>query len=185
MTNYFSSLCLLRAIVGPEKRIGTVWLVAQRKAMKARNFLIERVLRDVEGKLEEEINVEKLRRDQALMYSLLGDPATQLRIPEPLRASVQRTEAGWQWKAERPKGTTRLLVGYRSARPRSVEWQEKPPAAKDARTAFKAANAAFAFSPMSSPPDDGPWEGTIEKAGWLRLVATGGGTAHAVVLELK
>ena len=184
LSNYFSGLSLLRALGGPQKRIGPLWLDAQRQAMKARNFLVERVLRDVEGKLEEKIDVKKVRRDQLLMYALLGDPATRLRIPEPLKASVQRTAAGWRWKAERPEGATNLQVGYRSAGPRSAEWQEKPAQQKEARAAFEAANAVFAFIPVSSPPDGGPWEGTAERPGWIRLVATGGGAIHVAVLKL-
>ena len=185
LTNYFSGLHLLRELDGSETRLGTVWLAAQRKAMKARNFLVERVLRDVEGKLEENINVDHLRRDQMLMYALLGDPATRLRIPQPLRASVQRTPAGWRWTAERPAGATRLHVGYRSAAPRSAAQQQRPAQPKQARAAFEAANAALAFTALPSPPEQGPWEGTIQKPGWIRLVAAGGEQFHAAVIEAE
>ena len=183
LTNYFSSLCLLQGLGGSEKRIGSLWLDAQRRAMTARNFLIERVLRDVEGKLEDEIDVEKLRRDQILMYALLGDPATRLRIPEPLKASVWRTETGWRWEAERPEGATSLHVGFRSD-----AWPSpaKPSGDKEvARAAMEAANATFVFKAMPSPPENDPWKGTVGKAGRLRLVATGEGQIHAAVLKLQ
>ena len=59
--------------------------------MKARDFMMEHLLKDAEGKLEDEISVGKLKRDQILMYALLGDPATHLRIPDLLEATVKRT----------------------------------------------------------------------------------------------
>jgi hypothetical protein len=185
LTNYFSGVGLLRALRGREKRIGPLWLEAQRGAMKARNLLVERVLRDVEGKLDDEINVEKLRRDQMLMYALLGDPATRLRIPDPLKARVQRTATGWRWEAERPPGATSLQVGYRSHELPFGQGAATPMQEKEARAAFQTANAGFAFTPLPPPPHDGPWEGTIDKPGWLRLVATGNGAIHVAGLKLQ
>lgn len=185
LTNYYSGVGLLRGLRGPERRLGTIWLGAQRRAIKARNFLIERVLRDVEGKLEDKINVEKLRRDQILMYALLGDPATRLRIPQPLQATVERTPSGWHWKAQRPEGATGLDVGFRSAAQRSAPSPESLAAEEKTRRAWEAANAEFAFSAVPSPPRGGPWEGTFDRAGWLRLVATGGGAIHVAVLRLQ
>ncbi len=145
LTNYFSGACLLAALGGREKRLGTVWLGAQRQASHTRDFLMEMMLRDVEGSLEKEINVEKLRRDQVLMYALLGDPATRLRLPEPLEASVERTETGWRWRAKRPPGATRLEVGFREARELPTSPGKKPASAKEADKAAETANACFAF----------------------------------------
>jgi len=185
LTNCFSSMSLLRALGGPQKRIGTLWLSSQRRAIKSRNALVERVLRDVEGKLEDEINLAKLRRDQILMYAVLGDPATRLRLPGPLRASIRRTAAGWHWKAERPEGATKLHVGCRAAGAALPRRQGKPAGQKEARACFEAANAAPAFRTLPSPPDEGPWEGTVDRPGLIRLVATGAGRFHAAVFELK
>jgi hypothetical protein len=185
LTNYFSSVCLLKGLAGREKRLGTVWLNAQRQARQSRNFLVEMALRDVEGKLEPQINVEKLRRDQMLMYALLGDPATRLRLPEPLKASIERTAAGWRWKAEKPAGATHLEVGYRSAEP--VPSPEGTGAAQEREQrarAAEAANAALAFTSLPAPPDNGPWEGTVDRPGWVRLVATGPDALYAIVLKL-
>lgn len=113
LTNYFSGACLLAALDSHEKRLGTIWLGAQRQASRTRDFVMEMMLRDVEGSLEKEIDVAKLRRDQMLMYALLGDPATRLRLPEPLEASVERVENGWRWRVKRLSGATHLEVGLR------------------------------------------------------------------------
>ncbi len=185
LTNYFSAACLLTALGGREKRLGTIWLNAQKKASRTRDFLMEMMLRDVEGSLEKEINLEKLRRDQTLMYALLGDPATRLRLPEALEASVERTETGWRWRVKRPAGATRLEVGFRKSQALPVSPDKKPTSAAEADKASETANACFAFTAQPSPPDDGPWEGICHRPGWLRFVAIGTRTLHVAVLKLK
>src|SRR5262249_20085686 len=89
LTNYFSGMGLLTALSGSENRLGTIWLRTTRGARHAHDFMAEMMLRDVEGSLETPIDVEKLRRDQVMIYSLLGDPATRLRLPEKLEASAE------------------------------------------------------------------------------------------------
>jgi hypothetical protein len=185
LTNYFSGACLLAAIGGHEKRLGTIWLGAQRQASRTRDFVMEMILRDVEGSLEKEINVEKLRRDQMLMYALLGDPATRLRLPEPLETSMERTKTGWRWRATRPPGARRLEVGFRKPQALPASPDKKPTSAEDADKASETANACFAFTAQPSPPDDGPWEGICDRPGWVRLVAIGPKTLHVAVLKLK
>jgi len=185
LTNYFTSVCLLNALAGKEKRLGALWLRVQREARVARDLVMEMMLRDVEGKLEKDINVEKLRRDQTLMYAVLGDPATLLRLPEPLEASVERTATGWRWRVKRPPGANRLEVGYRKPPVFTVPTAGPPANEKEANEALGAANAAYAFAVQPSPPDDAPWQGTWERPGWLRLVATGPGSLHVAVLKLN
>jgi hypothetical protein len=185
LTNYFSGVCLLKAIGGRERRIGTLWLNVQREAKKSRNLLVESMLRDVEGKLEPEIDVAKLRRDQMLMYEIFGDPATPLRLPEPLEASIARTTTGWRWQAKKSAGAVHLDVGYRGARPLLTSGKGLRAGAKKAAEAFEAANAELAFTPMPSPADDGPWEGDVEHAGCIRLVARGANRMYVAVLKAE
>jgi hypothetical protein len=185
LTNYFSGVCLLAALGGQEKRLGAIWLSAQRHASRTRDFLMELLLRDVEGTLEKEINVEKLRHDEMLMYALLGDPATRLRLPEPLEASVERAESGWRWRARRPPGATHLEVGFRKPQALAMSPDKKPTSAEEADKAADAANACFAFTAQPSPPNDGSWTGICDRPGWLRLVAIGPGALHVAVLKLE
>ena len=185
LTNYFSGACLLAALGGQEKRLGTIWLNAQKKASRTRDFLMEMMLRDVEGSLEKEINVEKLQRDQMLIYALPGDPATRLRLPEPLEAGVARTESGWRWRVKRPAGATHLEVGFRKPQVLPVSPDRKPTSAAEADKASETANACFAFTAQPSPRNDGRWEGNCDRPGWLRLVAIGPKALHVIVLNLK
>ncbi len=185
LTNYFSGTCLLSQLGGRQDRLGSIWLAAQRRAMEQRNFLVEMVLRDVEGKLQQQIDVAKLRRDQMLMYALLGDPATRLKIPKPLEASLRRVENGWRWTAERPKGAKGLAVGHRPSDASGGQWSEAPTDRQKALAAFQSANAELGFVSLPSPPETGPWEGTVDRPGWLRLVAVAEGELHVAVLKLK
>ena len=183
LTNYYSGFALLGALSKQQDRLGLMWLAAQRRAAKDRNLLIERLLRDVEGKLEERIDIPKLRRDQMLMYALLGDPATRVRLPRPLEASIKRTADGWTWSAVRPQGATRLWVGFRSPDLRMpVSTAVHQSNAEAARAAFKEANQRFKYVEIAPPGSDEPWRGTIKQSGLLRLVVTGPGILRAAVL---
>jgi len=185
LPNYFSAACLLASLSGQEKRLGAIWLGAQRKASRTRDLVMEMMLRDVEGSLEKEINVEKLRRDQMLMYALLGDPATRLRLPVSFEASVERVESGWRWRAKRPPGATHLEVGFRKPQALPVSPEKKPTSSDESDKAAEMANLCFAFAAQPSPPNDGPWEGVCSDPGWLRLVAVGPMMLHVAVLKLK
>ena len=185
LTNYFSGACLLRELGGRQDRIGSIWLAAQRRAIKQRNFLIERILLDVEGKLEQQIDQAKLRRDQMLMYAVLGDPATRLKMPKPLEASLRRVENGWRWTAKMPQGARGLAVGHRPSGASGGQWTEAPTDRQKALAAFQSANAELGFVVLPSPPEAGPWQGTVEQPGWLRLVTVAEGDLHVAVLTLK
>lgn len=185
LTNYYTATSLLGALDGRESRIGAIWLKAQRDALTARNFLVEQALRDVEGKLEDQINVQKLQRDQALMYVFLGDPATRLRIPAPLEARVERLETGWRWEVQRPDGATKLDVDFRPFTSGLPFQCVKTVDREKMREAFQEANATFAFAPLASRSDSDPWSGTVDKPGWLRLCATGPDAIYATALRVR
>ncbi|MHC4469340.1 MAG: C25 family cysteine peptidase [Planctomycetota bacterium] len=184
LTNYFSGVSLLKALGETDGSIGEVWLEAQRRALTARHLLVEKALEGAEGSLEPEIDVGKLRRDQALMYALLGDPATRMKLPAPIDVTVERTEEGWRWKVPKPEGAARLLVGLRPPKPPKTK---KPPVkdAEEARARFAAANALGAFAPLATLSAEEPWEGVVTKEGWLRIVVTGPGVFRAAAVKLE
>ena len=184
LTNYFTGLCLLQSLGRAHKRIGDLWLDAQQRAKLARNPLIERLLRDVEGKLEDRINVDKLRRDQMLMYALLGDPATRLHLPDRLHGKIKYVEGKWKWQARRPEGTTVLHVGFRP----TGQSMPKTPAPKDRADRdklFARADETFAFKPLGRLGPNDTWAGTLTGEGTLRLVAVGPGNIYAAGINLR
>jgi hypothetical protein len=184
LTNYFSGLCLVRERGEKDKRLGTVWLAAQQKAMKTRDFIIERMLVNIEGKLEEKMNVARLRRDQILMYALLGDPATRLHLPDKLGGKIERLDDGWHWQVDKPKDATRLYVGLRPAG-QNFPTAELPLEKEAARKRFDQANATFDFQPLAELAADKAWKGTINKEGTLRFVAVARKRIYAVTFDLK
>ena len=185
LMNYFSGACLLTSLGGKENRLGPIGSAPNaRGQLRARDFLMEMMLIDAEGSLEKPINLQKLRRDQVLTYSLLGDPATRLRLPQPLQVSVEHIGRSWRWRVAKPPQATHLEVGYRSASPLSGAQTAKA-GAEGAGKAFVAANAGFAFRVQTSPPDGGPWEGTCDRPGWLCLVVTGPGAFSAAAVKLE
>lgn len=113
LANYYTGVSLLAALGGADRRIGSIWLAAQRAAHDVSDPSIDNLLADVEGKLEPRINIAKLKRDQILMYELFGDPATPLFLPDRLEASVERRGESWHWRAVAPAGAERLSVGFR------------------------------------------------------------------------
>jgi hypothetical protein len=182
LTNYFSGVSLLAGLGGSERRLGKVWLAAQLHARKSRNLFMESLLKDVEGKLDEAIDQEQLRRDQLLMYALLGDPATRMPLPVPLAAKATKTPTGWRWHVDRPAGAERLEVAHRPALPAFAPVEKPPENAAVARTAAASANGAFAFVSLASP--DGAWEGTADKPGTLRFSTVVKGRLHVTALKL-
>lgn len=185
LTNYFSAVSLLDALGGKHERLGSLWHAAQLRALKARNFFIERLLRDVEGKLEENINVAGLRADQVLLYALLGDPATRLHLPGKLHGKLRRRDGHWTWRVRKPAGATKLLVGFRPARPTMPPLAAGPLDPAAARERFRQANAAFAFAPLAELAAEDAWTGTIGREGTLRFVARAGEKLHVAALVLK
>lgn len=183
LPNFHSGTCCLQELGGKEKRIGALWLGAQRSMLKTRNFLVDGVLRDVEGDLGETIDADRLKADQILLYTLLGDPATKLKLPATMEAAAARNGSGWSWKVDAPAGTTRVVAGYR---PVNVELPAAGTERKEdqARAAFEKANAAYAYAPAVTSGQGATWTGTSAKDGLVRLLATGPGVFHVAVLRL-
>ena len=180
LTNYFSGVALLKTL-GEVRRVGDFWLAAQTRAKKERNFLVEKALEGAEGSLEPEIDVGKLRRDQALMYALLGDPATPLKCPDPLDVEITRTEEGWRFEVARPERAVRLSIARRPLSPPKKKGKRaRPPASpEEARKRFELANAEGKFLPLAEVSGNAPWAGDVQEGGWLRFVATGPGVFRA------
>jgi hypothetical protein len=184
LPNYLSSECLLTELGGNGNRLGQIWFHAQRAALHNHDAIMEMMLADAEGSLEKQINVEKLRRDQFLMYELLGDPATKLRLPERLQVKLEHRGQSWQWQAVKPAGATHLEIGYRSASPPFVAKNTKGDDGQK-RKAFAAANAGFEFAALPPLKANETWQGTYEKPGLIRLIAIGPGTFSAAVVKLQ
>jgi hypothetical protein len=182
LTNYYSGVALLNTLSSRPRRLGALWLSSQLAAMKAHNPLIEVVLRDVEGKLEDEINVARLKADQILMYGILGDPATALKVPGPLEAAVTPDGDLWRWQAA-PDEQSELIVGRRVPQG-PPGFISGPVEMHRAREIFEEADATFEFVEIARMRGGDSWEGTVSGPGSLRLVAIGPDGLRVAVFEL-
>ena len=183
LTNYFSSVSLIQALDGSERRLGTLWLKAQKESVQTRDLIIESMLSHVEGKLDVKIDLTRLRRDQMLMYVLLGDPALKLKLPEKLHGTIKRHEDGWHWEIHKPQDAIELRVEFRPAQ------QQLPVVTGDlqidtARNNFQSANHALEFVPLSQLRSGQEWKGMVNSEGTLRLVAIGPEKIYVVALNL-
>lgn len=185
LTNYFTGQQLLESLDRKKNRLGDLWLGIQKRAFLARDLMIEPALKDVEGRLEEEINVSLLRRDQVLMYNVLGDPATMIRLPSRLSAAIEKQGVTWHWTAKKPRGATILRVDYRSGPFQSLPAVDQTPTRAAARELFTKANAAFAFENIATIDGNTSWQGEIERPGTLRLTTVVRGRLRIAVLEAK
>jgi len=187
LTNYYTGVAILDGMGGKdegEPRLGSLWFHAQQQAAKAANLLIESFLKDVEGKLEPEIDTQALRRDQQRMYVLFGDPALRLPLPGALEATVKKDGDGWAFEAQPVAGATRLYVGLRPPSP-APAMVGKDANADTRRRLFAEANAAAEFAPLLEIAGDQPWRGRVAERGTLRLVAAGPGWLRVAAIELR
>lgn len=187
LTNYFTATSMAAGLGGRTERYGDLWFDAQKKA-RTREVNIFTVvaneLKEIEGKLEDEIDVDKLKRDQMLMFAFLGDPATRIRLPGELGGSVDKRDDSWFWRVEKPEGATALEVAFRLKKPPLLRQFGRSAGRDEADKRFHDANGQLGYSLLPAPGEDDPWEGLITEKGLLRLTATGPGVCATVVFEL-
>lgn len=185
LTNYFTGQQLLESLDRKSRRLGDLWLGIQKRGFLARDLMIEPALKDVEGKLEEEINVSLLRRDQVLMYNILGDPATIVRLPSRLTARIEKQEDTWHWTAKKPRDAAMLRVDYRPNPIQLPPAVEQTPTREAAQKRFYRANAALSFENIATIDGNTSWQGEIERPGTVRLTTVVRGRLRVAVLEAK
>lgn len=68
--------------------VGELMLRVLKKSYKKSNPLANMFLRNVEGSLDGDVDVARLKDDQVLIYNLFGDPATKISPPKPLKLTA-------------------------------------------------------------------------------------------------
>ncbi len=116
LTNYYTSIALAKMMGRGFDRFGRWWVESQRLGFEEHSPLIESLLKDAEGKLEPEIDVSKLRRDQPLMYNILGDPACRLRLPRPLAVKAAVHDGQVRVETVLPEGVRRVSLAILRSR---------------------------------------------------------------------
>ena len=179
LTNYYSSLAVLGELDAGHERIGTFWHSAQIEGFHTRKRFTERLLKNAEGALDAEIDVAKLKRDQLLMYALLGDPATRLPVPRPLDVALERDGEFWHWDIPSPAPSAKVQVGIR--RP-SDPPRIKPTGSStvESMELFEQRNGAWRFDALGES-----WKGKVRGPGRLRIVVTSGREIYQFTRDLS
>ncbi|MCO6045717.1 C25 family cysteine peptidase [Aeoliella sp. ICT_H6.2] len=184
LPNTLTACGLQQTVASQHERLGDLWLESQLIGYKIRDFMLETLLKDLEGSLEQPIDTDKLRRDQLRMYALMGDPATRIRLPRELNAKLAKTDDGWQWKVERPEAATRLHVHFR---PAGAQMPTRPPGIDQhqAKRLLGEANQMFAYERRGTLTADEEWTGSVNQPGEIRLVAQTPDAWYAAVLKVE
>ena len=173
LTNYYSQTTLLESLdqgSGPV-RLGDLWWSTQQRSVGKREFLMEKTLKDIEGSLEEEIDVAALQSDQERMYALLGDPTLALVLPRRLQLETERMESGKvQWRlSEVPEGVLGGTVTWRRS---NVFPPTRPTDAEEleCRTLFDRAQELLSYRELTTIGAEGPFQGEVDaQSGRLRV----------------
>ncbi|MBS3820659.1 MAG: hypothetical protein KGY81_02725, partial [Phycisphaerae bacterium] len=185
LPNVYTGQALLDALADRPQRLGDLWLSCVRAASQKRSFLYEAVLKRMEAQRGIQTDPAKLLRDHPLLYALLGDPATRLPLPGPLKATLRQTRNGWRWRVEtdnRPVDARTLMVQFRSAARKAPPADAPEPLTPEA---LAAANATYAFTTQRIMAAGEEWTGTVDAPGTLRLVAIGPKAMYARAFVLK
>ncbi len=173
LPNFYTGQTLLDVLNDRPQRLGDLWTPALRQAARKRSWLYEALLKQFEADRGMNTDPRKLQRDHALLYVLLGDPATRLPTPQPLDARLTGQPGQWLWtvpRQARPVGARKLLVQFRPAQSASPPAQQSPQPSANRRKALQVANQAYAFRTLDTLSAETDWSGTLNTPGTLRLV---------------
>lgn len=184
LTNTYTGISLLKHLKRQGRRVGEFWVNVQKDAFTMRNFVLESILKNVEGKLGASSDLVRMRQDHLLMYAVLGDPATRVPLPYRLASNVTANGKGWQWKANKPEDATELHVYVRPLQ-QPVQRMRNGLAQQAARQRFKETNAKFAFKRIAVLSAKEDWSGTVNTPGTLRLIAIAPGKSYVAAADLN
>jgi hypothetical protein len=183
LTNYYSGNALLDALSAdePELRFGDFWNKVQRDAFHAHSFLAEKILAEVEGKLENTVDIPRLKADHALMYALFGDPATLLRLPRALHVEWKKSDAGDSWEWEIPAAmreqfgeSATLAVSLRAPVENLPRALPANASEEDSLRLFNVRNAGGVFQPRATVEASSRWVGKATDPGDYRFAVLDG-----------
>lgn len=187
LPNYYSSICWLQELKRrPSDRLGDIWVAAQKAGYKKRDALVELVLANIEGKLEGKLDTPRIRKDHVLLYALLGDPATRLKQPLPLKATFEREGDQWRWTVtDPPRGADYLQIAHRTPPP-LLEPKAEDLSDQAAMVLYRKASSALQFQELLKVNSPTSWTGlTQHRRGTLRLAVQAAGRLRVAAKELQ
>jgi hypothetical protein len=171
LTNYYHSTALLKDLDGAEPRFGTLWLNSLRQANATTEPEKEMLVRALEPVIiRKSLTTADIRADHALLYNIMGDPATRVFSPQKLNANITEKGGQWHWKVPQPPPGTRLLVQRRDPLP-DFGLTTVAPSKEDGLKRLTEANAKLRFQTVAELAPGTGWSGMTGGPGTLRLVA--------------
>ena len=173
LTNYYHSTALLVALDTAEPRFGDLWLRSLLKAHATTEPEKELLVRALEPLIiKKSLTTADLRADHAMLYNIIGDPATRVFAPRALAAGITEKDGQWRWSVPQPPPGARLLVQRRAPLPEFVLGTAAA-TKEEATQRMEQANAKLRFQTVAEFPAGEKWQGTVPGPGTLRLVALG------------
>jgi hypothetical protein len=184
LPNLYSGLAMLPVLDDRPERMGKLWLALLDRVRKQRNPIYEAVVNVEHDRQGLDVEIDDLLEDHPRLYNLFGDPATRLRMPQPLHGRLDFIDGAWQWRVDKPEEAERLIVEFRPAG-RKPPMAVQDPTAEQAAALLEKANALFEFERLAEMTADEDWQGQIDEEGLLRLIAVGEGKTWTAGLRLN
>ena len=171
LTNYYHSTALLASFGDASPRFGEQWLSSLRRAHATTEPDKELLVHALEPfMIRKQLRTADLRADHAMLYNIMGDPATRVFAPLKLKADIMEKAGQWQWLVPHPPAGARLLVQRREPLP---EFPLTAPAGnrEEAVKRMTEANGRLQFHTIAELTPGSKWSGKTPGPGTLRLVA--------------
>ncbi len=185
LTNYYHSTALLESFGDAAPRFGEQWLRSLRKAHATTEPEKELLVHALEPfMIRKQLRTADIRADHAMLYNIIGDPATRVFAPQKLKADIVEKAGQWRWKVPHPPSGARLLVQRREPLP---EFPLTPPAGnrEEAIKRMTEANGRLQFHTIAELAPGETWSGKTPGPGTLRLVAVSGQEILVAAVEMK
>lgn len=173
LTNYYHSTALLSDLDGAESRFGDLWLRSLRQANATTEPEKELLVHALEPMIiKKSLRTADIRADHAMLYNIIGDPATRVFAPQKLNATVTEKDGGWNWTVPQPPPGARLLVQRRGPLPDFGLTSAATNKAEGLKR-MDEANASLRFQTVAELAPGTTWSGSTAGPGTLRLVSVG------------
>ena len=185
LTNYYHSTSLLETFTAVTPRFGDLWLRSLRKANATTEPAKELLVHALEPfMISRRLTTADIRADHALLYNILGDPATHIFAPRQLETVISENAGEWHWRVPHPPTGARLLVQRRQPLP---AFPLAAPAAnrEEALKRQTDANGTLQFHTLTELNPGAKWSGRTSGPGTLRLVAMSAQGLSVAAVEMK
>ena len=185
LTNYYHSTSLLESLASAAPRFGELWLQSLCKAHATTDPEKELLIHALEPfMINKLLSTADLRADHAMLYNIMGDPATRIFAPQELETVVTDENGQWQWRVLHPQPGARLFVQRREPLP-AFPLMLPASTRDEAMKRMAEANGRLQFKTLTELGPGTKWAGKTTGPGTLRLVAVSAQGIFVAAVEMK